>query len=227
MKPLKEFIIKEEFLRKNIGLGKEALIKKWLDECGIINYTINDDFTIDVNGAVVLDEYPDEELPKYIQFNYVKLHFNIQVCEKLKSLRGCPIKCGQSFRCGFCQNLESLEYAPKECKRFECQGCSSLETLEGTPEECVDFTCYHCHGLTSYKGAPKKCENFYGSNCKNLTSLEGAPEECEEFYCAFCDKLASLKGAPKKCKEFHCMGCKGNFTKEDVKKVCNVKKIKC
>ena len=219
--------LKEGFLRKNIGLGKDELIKKWLDEHKITNYIINKDLTIDVNGAVVLDEYPDEELPKYIQFNYVKQCFNIQICEKLKTLRGCPIKCGETFRCGFCQDLESLEYAPKECKRFECQGCSSLETLEGAPEECVEFTCYYCHGLTSLKGAPKKCGSFYGSDCKNLTSLEGAPEECEEeFTCAFCGKLESLKGAPKKCKEFHCMGCKGKFTPNDVEKVCDVKKIK-
>jgi hypothetical protein len=93
--------LKEDFF-DNIGIGEESQIKDWLDKYKIRHYKINKDLTIDVNGDVVLDEYPDEELPEYIQFNYVKQHFNIQICGKLKSLRGCPIKCGETFRCGFC-----------------------------------------------------------------------------------------------------------------------------
>ena len=102
MRTLKEFIIKEGLIKRQAGMDVRTKIEAWLKKYNIENYTINKDFTIDVNGGVDLDEYPDEELPKYIQFNYVKLHFNIQICEKLKSLRGCPIKCGETFRCGFC-----------------------------------------------------------------------------------------------------------------------------
>ena len=58
--------LKEGFLRKNLGLGKEVLIKKWLDKYNIKNYTINDDLTIDVNGSVYLTEYREEYLPDYI-----------------------------------------------------------------------------------------------------------------------------------------------------------------
>ena len=51
--------IKEGFLRKNLGLGKEALIKKWLDKHEITNYTINNDLTIDVDTTVDLSGYKE------------------------------------------------------------------------------------------------------------------------------------------------------------------------
>ena len=89
---------------------------------------------------------------------------------------------------------------------------------------CGDFEiCFS--DIISLKGAPKECREFNCSDCYNLTSLEGAPTKCEEFYCSDCYNLTSLEGAPTKCKEFDCRNCKCNFTEEDVRKVCDAKKI--
>jgi hypothetical protein len=66
MKQLKDYIVNENNFFKNLGIGKEALIKKWLDEHKITNYKINDDLTIDVNRNVYLIEYREEYLPDYI-----------------------------------------------------------------------------------------------------------------------------------------------------------------
>jgi hypothetical protein len=74
----------------SLGIGQRAQITKWLDEMDVIGYTINDDFTIDVNGDVDLSFTKLVEFPDYIQFNYVNGYFN---CSNnyLISLKGCPL----------------------------------------------------------------------------------------------------------------------------------------
>ena len=104
--------IKEGFLRKNLGLGKEALIKKWLDGFFIENYTINKDLTIDVDSYVDLEGYTEKYLPNYIQFGKVTEYFSCDNCPNLKSLKGCPKEVGGSFNCHGCPKLESLEGCP-------------------------------------------------------------------------------------------------------------------
>ena len=88
------------------------------------------------------------------------------------------------------------------------------------------FYCTNCNSLKSLEGAPKEVGgDFICFNCKSLTSLEGAPKEVGgNFDCGYCDSLTSLEGAPKEVRgDFYCYHCKGEFTKEDVKKVSNVK----
>ena len=115
------------------------------------------------------------------------------------------------FECIYCIKLESLEGAPKEVgEYFDCSGCKSLESLEGAPKEVGD--------------------NFCCSRCNSLKSLEGAPKEVrKDFDCYGCKSLTSLEGAPKEVgRGFYCHNCKVKFTKDDVKKVSNVKgEIKC
>ena len=43
------------------------------------------------------------------------------------------------------------------CGYFDCHGCNNLESLEGAPKEVGGgFYCYDCKKLTSLKGAPEK-----------------------------------------------------------------------
>ena len=93
---------------------------------------------------------------------------------------------------------------------FECIYCVKLESLEGAPKEVGEyFDCSGCDSIISLKGAPKKVgDNFYCSRCNSLKSLEGAPEKVR--------------------RGFYCYGCPHKFTKDDVKKVSDVKgEIKC
>jgi hypothetical protein len=48
MKELREYIITENNFFKNLGVGRIKLLKDWLEENEIFEYTINDDLTIDV-----------------------------------------------------------------------------------------------------------------------------------------------------------------------------------
>ena len=204
MKSLKEFIIKEGFIRQSGGMDVKAKIESWLEEQGIKKYTINADMTIDVGSVVLDDEYEEEQFPEYIQFRKVK-YFIIEGSPKLKSLKGAPQKVGGYFKCCDCPKLESLEGAPQTVAKA--------------------FDCHSCENLTSLKGAPQKVGGWFGCNgCANLTSLEGAPKEVGGgFYCNDCPKLESLKGAPQKVGgEFNCSKCGKQFTEDDVKKVSNV-----
>ena len=67
--------------------------------------------------------------------------------------------------------------------------------------------------------------DFYCTYCKSLTSLEGAPKKVgRHFYCYDCKSLKSLKGSPKKIGgDFDCSDNDMKFTKNDIKKVSNVK----
>ena len=149
--------LKEGFLRKNLGLGKDELIKNWLGEHKIKNYTINDDWTIDVKGYVGLGWYKEEQLPDYIQFRKVSWDFYCMF-SNLSSLKGCPEEVGGKFDCQYCRNLESLEGAPQEVGgSFHCNNCVNLKSLKGCPKEVgEDFNCINCISLTSLNGAPEK-----------------------------------------------------------------------
>ena len=65
--------------------------------------------------------------------------------------------------------------------------------------------------------------NFYCYGNK-LTSLQGAPKYVGgNFWCDYND-LTSLKGAPKEVSgDFYCENNSTKFTKEDVRKVCDVR----
>jgi hypothetical protein len=82
----------------SLGVGKTAIITKWLDDHDVENYIINDDFTIDVNNEVNLYLQDETELPEYMQFNEINGDFDISE-NKLVTLRGCPRIIHGNFFC--------------------------------------------------------------------------------------------------------------------------------
>ena len=61
---------------------------------------------------------------------------------------------------------------------------------------------------------------------KKLTSLKNCPDYVGDYFsCSSCKELDSLNGCPKKVGEdFWGYDCKRQFTKEEVKSLCKVKK---
>lgn len=216
MKNLREYILNENNFFKNLGIGQETLIKDWLEKyCNIRlgKYTINPDMTIDVDGAVIINSYPEKEFPDYIQFGEIKYGFSVLNSDKLETLRGCPRKC-KNFSCDSCKKLKSLEYSPIECEKFSCSHCHSLETLRGCSQKCDKVNCQDCSGLTSLEGLEhyKFLEELNCSYCNNLTSLKGIPKKCFDLDCSNCPKLMSLEYAPKSMMFLRCRKCGGCFT---------------
>jgi hypothetical protein len=84
-----------------------------------------------------------------------------------------------------------VQFAPVKGD-FSCSGCDNLVSLEGAPREVGGyFDCDYCENLTSLEGAPERVEgNFFCSYCPNLASLKGAPEIVGGgFICDYCPKL--------------------------------------
>ena len=98
MRTIKEYLNENFF--GNLGIGKKQNIEGWLKKYNIKYYTINDDFTIDIEGNVNLCKYSEKELPGYIQFNIIKGHFNIS-SSNIITLKGVPKKC-EKFYCNDC-----------------------------------------------------------------------------------------------------------------------------
>ena len=75
----------------------------------IINYSINPDGSIDVNGDVHLQFNTFSQLP--LKFNKVSGYFDCSSCFVLSTLEGSPKYVGGSFHCSWIR-IESLEHSP-------------------------------------------------------------------------------------------------------------------
>ena len=67
---------------------------------------------------------------------------------------------------------------------------------------------------------------FSIKECKNLISLKNCPDKVGSFFaCSYNQKLDSLVGCPKEVEEdFWCKSCKREFTIQEVKSLCKVKR---
>ena len=132
-------------------------------------------------------------------FGIVSGHFNCSECEELISLEGAPKEIGGNFKFYLCPNLTSLVGAPKEVgKSFSCNNCPKLTSLEGAPEKVGgDFSCQKTL-IKSLEGAPINVGgNFICDEVDYLESLEGAPNHVGgDFSCSKCPSLTSLDGLP-------------------------------
>ena len=195
MKNLKEYILNENNFFKNLGIGQEALIRKWIEEnCNIMGgeYTINDDLTIDVDGSVYISDRNLENFPDYIQFGKVKDSFCLSgeargphntTMAPMNTLRGCPYSC-KTFICSLL-SIESLEYCPRTVtSNFMCLKNNYLESLEGAPKEVLSFNCSYNPKLKSFKGGPTKCSNYTCNDCSIVKSTDGLPRKMTLFVTA-------------------------------------------
>ena len=127
-----ESILLENQNTNNIDL---ELLKK----CVKGTYTINDDGSIDVDGAVNLSNRNLTKIP----FNFGKVSGNFSChYNQLTSLKGSPNIVGGDFYCYFNQ-LTSLEGAPNNVGGiFSCNN-NQLASLDGAPNNVGgNFSCY-------------------------------------------------------------------------------------
>ena len=141
---------------RNMGIGRRVKIEKWLDEMGVKNYTINDDFTIDIKENVDLSNKYLRSFPPFIKFRNVGGSF---FCDsnQLTSLEGCPQSVGGYFSCESNQ-LTSLEGCPQSVGRdFSCHN-NQLTSLEGCPQSVGrDFFCSNNKKKFTEKEVKKFC----------------------------------------------------------------------
>jgi hypothetical protein len=129
-----------------MGIGKTQLIKDWLDEMGVKNYTIKDDLTIDVKYDVDLSLKNLIKFPEYIKFNKITGWFSC-ANNQLTSLRGCPRIVGNALYYNY---------------YFTCAG-NNLTSLYGCPAIVYgDFYCYN------------NDKTFYPEYVENLCDVKGS-----------------------------------------------------
>jgi hypothetical protein len=135
----------------------DTICKKY----NIINYTINSDNSVDVDGKVYFWNKELESIP--LNFNIVNGYFECSY-NYLTSLKGCPVRVGNWFSC-YSNELTSLQYSPQfvENGSFHCD-YNKIESLQYCTELIRgDFYC----------------------NDNKLISLEHHPTVYGEFWCRY------------------------------------------
>ncbi len=137
------------------------------------DYTINKDYTVDLNGDVSILVRNVEECP---------VVFNVAHGNLIWHYAG----------------LKSMKNLPKIVKGNFTVANNKLTTLEGSQTTIVTGT-FNCSGnkLKNLKGSPMKCGGFIAMMC-GLESLEGSPEEVYGDFIVVNNKLTSLEGSPNK-----------------------------
>ena len=195
-----EFILKDDNYYyvhdhrcENIKDVPETYIHGICSKFDITNYTINDNYSVDVDGNISFYLSGLSKLP--FKFNVVSGYFDCSK-NKLTTLEGSPKKVGGSFWCHHNQ-LTTLEGGPTYVgSEFDCSH-NKLITLEGSPKKVVGhFRCSE-NKLTTLKGGPKSVGGNFSCTGNQLTTLEGSPKKVGgSFYCLF-NKLTTLEGSPK------------------------------
>lgn len=176
---------------KNIKMIEKE-IRKICKDCCIVNYSINEDGSIDVNGDVDLRRLNFSTVP--LLFRRVSGNFDCSynelisldgvprevggnfVCRgnMLTSLVGCPINVGGNFDCCYNQ-MTSLEHCPYTVGgNFKCNS-NKLTSLEHCPKGVSGyFDCYDNH-LTTLEHCPIEVCGDFDCSSNLLTSLEYCP----------------------------------------------------
>ena len=159
-------------------LNDKEQIKEWLDSMGIKNYTINDDFTVDVDGKVNLSTKKLTNIP--VQFGNIKEFFSCSY-NQLTNLKGSPKFVGDGFYCHENQ-LTTLEHSPQSIGgNFNCDE-NQLTSLQGCPE--------HIGGFLSCNN--NNIQNLNDFNCKFLGIFYHRGYVIKEFSHFYLNKQLSL-----------------------------------
>jgi len=139
----------------------------------IINYTINDDLSIDVDGDVDMANKGISSLP--IKFGKVSGDFACESNYQFFTLEGCPYEVGGSFSCNT-NELFSLRGCPKIIGiDFDCGYCP-IDSLEGCPETVGgNFYCEHS-GIESLEYMTKNIGGSIILNMNEIKSFKGCPD---------------------------------------------------
>jgi hypothetical protein len=159
----------------------------------IIDYTINDDLSIDVDGNVRLENIDLEYLP--LRFNYVSGSFYCYKNE-LKTLEGGPQTVGGNFQCYY-NSLETLKGCPQTVDGdFDCNR-NKLKTLEGGPQTVGgNFRCYY-NRLKTLEGSPQTVDGDFNCHFNKLETLEGGPQTVDGLFDCSHNKLKDLEHFPE------------------------------
>jgi len=150
---------------------------------GLINYSINDDLTVDVDETVDISNKELTIIP--LKFGVVKGNFNCSG-NKLTSLEGSPKKITGSFACAE-NNLMSLKGGPLEVDGSYACMVNKLKDLDGVAKIGQSINCSN-NPITTLKHLQKIINGKMVCIQSKLKSLKDGPSEVKEEL--VCDALS-------------------------------------
>ncbi len=216
MKTLKQ--IQEGFFDTS-GTGKEAFIKKRVEELGITDYTLD-------NGVVRIHKKPKIDIKKFMGTSLeVNLESDMKItdikiedCPNLETIKGIPNNL-RILSIEKCNKLKNLLDCPKEVRNLFIRDCQAFESLSGCPETLYSIDIIRCNKLRDLRGISQfsnlgiyisKCKGFESlSGCaklvhsihvddSTLSTLVGSPEICMNYTIEDCSKITNLIGMPRR-----------------------------
>ena len=167
----------------------------------ILDYTINDDGSIDVEHDVDLS-YALSNMSKLpLKFNKVNGNFGCS-SNNLETLEGCPKYVKDMFDCSG-NKLTNLHFAPKKSKSFICSG-NMITSLEGCPKNIEGLFYCQKNKLTSLKGGPESISKDFVCWENDLISLEGCPKYVGGDFDCSDNKITNLNYIPNNLRSFTC-----------------------
>lgn len=97
----------EEWFEKNVTTNNKPIIVK----------KANGKFShISVEGDIVIENFPEKELPFYVVFGKVNGDFKLSQCHQLSSVSGFPLEVTGNFICEGCEalNIDEIRYVEKD-----------------------------------------------------------------------------------------------------------------
>jgi hypothetical protein len=185
------------------SVDSESKIHELCKKYNILNYTINDDFSIDVDDDVNISDKKLDKIP--LRFRNVSGCFSCNN-NKLKDLKGAPSSVGGGFSC-YDNKLTDLKGAPSSVGGYFWCNNNNLTDLRGSPSSVGGyFSCYN-NNLTDLRGAPSSVGDFSCSNNK-LTDLKGAPSSVGGYFWCDDNKIWTFYGLSENfsTSSFECEG---------------------
>jgi len=186
LNPNYEYVVTDDKIA--IGLPEYLKVFEGVENHKIINYTFNDDLSIDVNGNVNLSYRVLTKLP--IKFRNVSGFFDCSG-NNLTSLEGSPKTLGLNFHCRD-NNLKSLVGGPETVGGYFDCSFNKLTSLEGCSKTVVGYFNCRFNNLTSLLGCPETVGGDFDCSHNILTSLLGCPEKVGGDFICYDNNLTSL-----------------------------------
>jgi hypothetical protein len=97
----------EEWFEKYVKTKVKPIIVK--NENGLFSH-------IEVDGDVLIHDFPEEKFPDFIVFTKINGNFELSQCHKLNNVAGFPLEVTGDFVCEGCENLEedAIRYVEKD-----------------------------------------------------------------------------------------------------------------
>lgn len=196
------------------NLEKIRTIEQWLEFYHIVDYQINDDFSVDVKSGVNLSQTGLSSIP--FQFNRVEGSFNISQCafttfenvglprivdefiahkNQIQSLKGCPV-CTQLHM--VCNELQSLKYLPDECQLLDVSHNNISSLIDLPVVSQLTNIVLSSNPLTSLKGLPSGIKSLAATDCL-LTDTLHIPQTVQDLTLVS-NQITQLEALPSNLK---------------------------